>query len=59
MSNLSFSGCGFLGIYHIGVVSAFRVHAPDILQGKISGCSAGSLVAACAITDCCLGKDCH
>jgi patatin-like phospholipase domain-containing protein 2 len=56
MLNLSLSGCGFLGIYHIGVVSAFREHAPDIIKSKISGCSAGSLVAACALCDCCLGK---
>jgi patatin-like phospholipase domain-containing protein 2 len=55
MLNLSLSGCGFLGIYHIGVISAFREHAPHILQNKISGCSAGSLVAACALCDCCLG----
>lgn len=56
MHNLSLSGCGFLGIYHIGVVSAFREHAPEYLLDKISGCSAGSLVAACAICDCCLGN---
>lgn len=58
MLNLSLSGCGFLGIYHIGVISAFREHAPEIIQNnKISGCSAGSLVAACAVSDCCLGKN--
>ena len=56
MHNLSLSGCGFLGIYHIGVISAFREHAPEYLMDKISGCSAGSLVAACAICDCCLGQ---
>jgi patatin-like phospholipase domain-containing protein 2 len=54
MLNLSLSGCGFLGIYHIGVISAFREHAPEFLE-KISGCSAGALVAACAACDCCLG----
>ena len=57
MLNLSLSGCGFLGIYHIGVISAFKEHAPEIIQNnKISGCSAGSLVAACAVSDCCLGE---
>lgn len=56
MHNLSLSGCGFLGIYHIGVISAFREHCPEYLMDKISGCSAGSLVAACAICDCCLGQ---
>ena len=55
--NLSFSGCGFLGIYHIGVISAFREHAPEVIKNnKISGCSAGSMVAACALCDCCLGE---
>ncbi len=56
MLNLSLSGCGFLGIYHLGVISAFREHAPEVIQGKIAGCSAGSLVAACAACDCCLGQ---
>ena len=56
MLNLSLSGCGFLGIYHIGVISAFREHVPEYLQSKISGCSAGGLVAACALCDCCLGQ---
>lgn len=56
MLNLSLSGCGFLGIYHIGVVSAFREHAPELLQHKMTGASAGALVAACALCDCCLGQ---
>lgn len=56
MLNLSLSGCGFLGIYHIGVISAFREHAPEFIQGNISGCSAGALVAACVACDCCLGQ---
>ncbi|CAN7999102.1 unnamed protein product [Ixodes hexagonus] len=43
--NLSFSGCGFLGIYHVGVASAFREYAPNCL-GKIAGASAGALAAA-------------
>jgi hypothetical protein len=56
MLNLSLSGCGFLGVYHIGVVSAFREHRPEFIEGKISGCSAGALVAACVACDCCLGQ---
>lgn len=56
--NLSFSGCGFLGVYHVGVVAAFRDQAPEVLKGKISGCSAGALVAACALCDCCVGEMC-
>jgi patatin-like phospholipase domain-containing protein 2 len=56
--NLSFSGCGFLGVYHIGVVRAFKEHAPEVIDGKMAGCSAGSLVAACAMSGCCLGQMC-
>lgn len=43
--NLSFCGCGFLGMYHVGVASAFHEFAPHISLGRISGVSAGSLVA--------------
>ena len=56
--NLSFSGCGFLGLYHVGVVCAFKEHAPEVFDGPMAGCSAGSLVAACAMTGCCLGQMC-
>lgn len=56
--NLSFSGCGFLGLYHVGVVCAFNEHAPEVLQNPIAGCSAGSLVAACTMCGCCLGQMC-
>ncbi|CAF1015074.1 unnamed protein product [Adineta ricciae] len=56
--NLSLSGCGFLGVYHIGVICAFKEHAPEILENKMAGCSAGSLVAACAMSGCCLGQMC-
>ncbi|CAF3538558.1 unnamed protein product [Rotaria socialis] len=56
--NLSLCGCGFLGVYHVGVVCAFKEHAPAILNGKMAGCSAGSLVAACAMSGCCLGQMC-
>jgi predicted acylesterase/phospholipase RssA len=43
---LSFAGCGFLGIYYVGVIGAFRELSPSILQGKVVGCSAGSLAAS-------------
>jgi patatin-like phospholipase domain-containing protein 2 len=56
--NLSFSGCGFLGVYHIGVLCAFKEHAPEVLDGKMAGCSAGSLAAACSMSGCCLGQMC-
>lgn len=43
--NLSFCGCGFLGIYHVGVASCFHEYAPQLSMHKISGSSAGALVA--------------
>ncbi|XP_023221513.1 patatin-like phospholipase domain-containing protein 2 [Centruroides sculpturatus] len=46
--NISFSGCGFLCIYHVGVASCFKRYAPHILVDKIAGASAGAL-AACAL----------
>lgn len=47
--NLSFCGCGFLGIYHVGVATAFLQYAPQLSAQKISGVSAGSLVAVAHI----------
>ncbi|XP_054712592.1 patanin-like phospholipase domain-containing protein atgl-1 [Uloborus diversus] len=43
--NLSLNGCGYLGIYHVGVCGAIRKHRPEILRHKISGGSVGALVA--------------
>lgn len=54
--NLSFSGCGFLGIYHVGVASAFREYVPQICLGKIAGASAGSLAAAALACEVPLGE---
>uniref|UniRef100_A0A6G1S6R6 triacylglycerol lipase n=1 Tax=Aceria tosichella TaxID=561515 RepID=A0A6G1S6R6_9ACAR len=47
--NLSFCGCGFLGIYHVGVASCFHEYAPQLSMHKISGSSAGALVAVAHI----------
>lgn len=43
---LTFSGCGFLGIYHLGVVESFRSKVPNFLNkiDRVYGCSAGALV---------------
>ncbi|XP_055709203.1 patatin-like phospholipase domain-containing protein 2 isoform X3 [Phlebotomus papatasi] len=49
--NLSFAGCGFLGIYHVGVAICFKQYAPHLLLDKISGASAGSLAAVGLICD--------
>uniref|UniRef100_A0A3Q2P989 triacylglycerol lipase n=1 Tax=Fundulus heteroclitus TaxID=8078 RepID=A0A3Q2P989_FUNHE len=46
--NLSFAGCGFLGIYHIGVASCLLEKAPYLVKGatKLYGASAGALTAS-------------
>ncbi|CAI4229049.1 unnamed protein product [Auanema sp. JU1783] len=54
--NLSFSGCGFLCIYHAGVAAAIKEYAPQLTQNKICGASAGSIVAAGLICDVCISK---
>ncbi|XP_050092419.1 1-acylglycerol-3-phosphate O-acyltransferase Pnpla3-like isoform X2 [Anopheles aquasalis] len=54
--NLSFAGCGFLGIYHVGVAVAFKKYAPHLLLHRISGASAGSLAACCLLCDMPLGE---
>eukprot|EP00057_Strongylocentrotus_purpuratus_P002836 XP_003725356.1 PREDICTED: uncharacterized protein LOC582648 isoform X2 [Strongylocentrotus purpuratus] len=48
--NISFAGCGFLGIYHIGVASCFREHAPHIID-KIAGASAGALLGTVLVCE--------
>ncbi|EDW12291.1 PREDICTED: patatin-like phospholipase domain-containing protein 3 isoform X2 [Drosophila arizonae] len=54
--NLSFAGCGFLGIYHVGVAVCFKNYAPHLLLEKIGGASAGSLAACCLLCDLPLGS---
>ncbi|XP_018326374.1 1-acylglycerol-3-phosphate O-acyltransferase Pnpla3 isoform X2 [Agrilus planipennis] len=53
--NLSFAGCGFLGLYHVGVAVCFRTYAPHLLLNKISGASAGAIAACCLLCDLPLG----
>lgn len=55
---ISFAGCGFLGIYHVGVATCLREYAPHLLSGKLSGASAGALVACALMSGCCLGTKC-
>ncbi|XP_051544521.1 patatin-like phospholipase domain-containing protein 2 [Myxocyprinus asiaticus] len=59
--NLSFAGCGFLGIYHIGVASCLLEKAPYLVRGatKIYGASAGALTASVLTTEACLEKCCE
>ncbi|XP_013421713.1 patatin-like phospholipase domain-containing protein 2 [Lingula anatina] len=57
--NISFAGCGFLGIYHVGVSSCLRVHSPHLLDDpnfKLLGASAGAIAAVCLISGCPLGE---
>ncbi|XP_053627134.1 1-acylglycerol-3-phosphate O-acyltransferase Pnpla3 isoform X5 [Cherax quadricarinatus] len=53
--NFSFAGCGFLGIYHVGVSACLKKYAPNLLVNKISGASAGALAAVCLLCDSPLG----
>ncbi|XP_077001760.1 patatin-like phospholipase domain-containing protein 4 isoform X2 [Tamandua tetradactyla] len=50
--NLSFSACGFLGIYHLGAASALRTHGRKLLKAvrAFAGASAGALVASVLLT---------
>lgn len=44
---ISFSGCGFLGVYHVGVLQCFQKYGKELLDKftKFGGASAGSLAA--------------
>ena len=44
-TNFTFSGCGFLGIYHLGVISCLKHHAPKLIERvrHFGGASAGAL----------------
>jgi predicted acylesterase/phospholipase RssA len=54
--NLSFAGCGFLGIYHVGVAACLKKYAPHMVVNKASGASAGAIAATCLLCDAPLGK---
>lgn len=56
--NISFAGCGFLGVYHIGVASCLQEHAPFLVANakKVYGASAGALTATALVGGACLGK---
>ncbi|KAM7414702.1 hypothetical protein PAMA_019491 [Pampus argenteus] len=56
--NISFAGCGFLGIYHIGVASCLLEQAPFLVQNArhVYGASAGALTATAVVTGICLGE---
>lgn len=54
--NLSFAGCGFNGIYHVGVASCFREYCPQVACNKISGASVGAIAAAAMACQISLGE---
>ncbi|XP_048463244.1 patatin-like phospholipase domain-containing protein 2 [Rhincodon typus] len=56
--SISFAGCGFLGIYHIGVASCLLEHAPQLVHNasNIYGASAGALTACALASGACLGE---
>ncbi|MBN3312317.1 PLPL2 protein, partial [Atractosteus spatula] len=59
--NISFAGCGFLGVYHIGVASCLLEVAPHLIRdaNKIYGASAGALTAAAIVSRACLAQCCE
>ncbi|MGH0129472.1 UNVERIFIED_CONTAM: hypothetical protein FKN15_075550 [Acipenser sinensis] len=58
--NVSFAGCGFLGVYHVGVASCFQEKAPYLIRdaNRIYGASAGALTAAALVCGACLAQCC-
>ena len=50
---MTFSGCGFLGLYHLGVVNCLRENAPDLLANIkcYGGASAGAFAATALALD--------
>ena len=47
--NISFNGCGFLGVYHVGVACALRHYMPNMRIRNICGASAGAMAAVCLV----------
>ena len=43
-TDIAFSGCGFMGIYYVGVTNCIDTIAPDLHQQRIGGTSAGGPV---------------
>ncbi|XP_078272628.1 patatin-like phospholipase domain containing 3 [Rhinoraja longicauda] len=58
--DISFAGCGFLGVYHVGVASCIQEWAPHLITsaGRIYGASAGALTAAVVACGAPLDKCC-
>lgn len=52
--NISFSGCGFLGIYHVGVIQCLRDNAPSLIPRFkiVAGASAGAIASLVLLSNC-------
>ena len=48
-TDISFAGAGFMGMYHVGVTKCIQTNAPDLLQQRIGGTSAGGTVKTISI----------
>lgn len=48
---VSFAGCGFIGVYHIGAASCLQTYAPFLFTGPLGGASAGAMAAAAIVGD--------
>ncbi|XP_053934255.1 patatin-like phospholipase domain-containing protein 2 isoform X4 [Cuculus canorus] len=56
--SVSFAGCGFLGVYHIGAATCLQERAPHIIRDArhIYGASAGALAGAVLVAGGSLGQ---
>ena len=43
-TDIAFAGAGFMGIYHVGSSYCIATIAPDLLQQRIGGTSAGGTI---------------
>lgn len=59
--NLSMAGCGFRSVYHLGVLSCFLDHTPQLVHGasRVGGASSGCLVAAALAVGIPIGTHTH
>ena len=49
--DLSFAGCGFLTMYHIGSLAALRKCSDSVIISRCLGASGGSVVACAAVAE--------
>ncbi|XP_053108864.1 patatin-like phospholipase domain-containing protein 2 isoform X3 [Hemicordylus capensis] len=58
--SVSFAGCGFLGVYHIGAATCLQERAPHLIRDarRIYGASAGALTGAVLVAGGSLAEAC-